>query len=185
MPPAQRQIRQQRDVDIANARYEWARLALGSGQTELAEKAFREALELRRKAFGKDHPDVAKVVLTLAGICQKQGRFIEAEQLCREGVEIRRRILPPGTWTTGNAKSLLGENLMGQRKFSEAERLLLEANEDFDAHPPPATEAKMVGFNLQRLVWLYEQWGKPEQAAAWRAKVPPGAEPLNTRIFAP
>jgi hypothetical protein len=34
----------------------------------------------------------------------------------------------------------------------------------------PAPAKKLLAETLERLVQLYEAWGKPEQAAVWRAK---------------
>ena len=61
---------------------------------------------------------------------------------------------------------------LGQKKYAKAEPLLLSGYEGLKAReariPVPAkirlTEA------IDRLVQLYEAWGKPEQAAQWREK---------------
>ena len=46
----------------------------------------------------------------------------------RESLTIRERIRP-GNWATYNTKSLLGESLLGQKKYAEAEPLLLSGYE--------------------------------------------------------
>lgn len=66
---------------------------------------------------------------------------------------------------------LLVRCLTQQHQFAEAERLLLEAF--------PVLEKEWglghdrVKTAVQRAAELYDAWGKPEKAAAWRAKVPP------------
>jgi hypothetical protein len=63
--------------------------------------------------------------------------------------------------------SLLGAALANQAKSAEAEPLLLESCAGFRKLPrvPP----KNVRRALERLVGLYEAWGKPDEAAMWRA----------------
>ena len=92
----------------------------------------------------------------------------EAEGLLRECLAIREKVLPEGHWQRANAKSILGGSLLVQKKFDEAEPLLLSGYDGLaQAKDTPAerlTEAQ------QRVVELYEKWGKPEQAEAWRKK---------------
>ena len=88
----------------------------------------------------------------------------------------------PDDWLTFNARSVLGGCLVGQEKYAEAEPLILAGYEGMKAReakiPPPGkpyfTEA------AERVVKLYEAWGKPEKAAEWRAKLAkPGDEPKD------
>ena len=62
---------------------------------------------------------------------------------------------------------MLGECLAAQSRFEEAETLLLEShaaiNKAMGANDPRVQRAKT------RLQKLYEAWGKPEQAAAYRS----------------
>jgi hypothetical protein len=37
---------------------------------------------------------------------------------------------------------------------------------------------------IERLVQLYNEWGQPEKAAKWRAKLPLGAAELPADVFA-
>lgn len=54
----------------------------------------------------------------------QQQRWAEAEILICQSLAIRER-MQPGAWTTFNAQSLLGGVLLGQKKYAEAEPLLL------------------------------------------------------------
>jgi tetratricopeptide (TPR) repeat protein len=81
--------------------------------------------------------------------------------------------------------SLLGDSLMTQKKYADAEPLLLagyegmKQREDMIPAPPKIhlTEA------LERLVQLYEAWGKKDQADEWRKKLPAdkSAKPGETK----
>jgi hypothetical protein len=35
-----------------------------------------------------------------------------------------------------------------------------------------ASPRKQVGLSIQRMIKLYEAWGKPDKAAGWKAKLP-------------
>ena len=79
----------------------------------------------------------------------------------------------PDDWSLLNTESMLGGALAGQKKFQEAEPLLLEGYsgmKDREAKIPPAAKTRLAE-SLKRLVQLYDDWGKPDQAAEWRAKL--------------
>jgi tetratricopeptide (TPR) repeat protein len=96
-----------------------------------------------------------------------QGRFREAEEPLRECLALRTR-RDPGGWARWNAMSILGECLVGLQRFDEAERLLLESYEKLD--PPPTLRQMRRRQARERVVKLYEAWGKPEKAEAWRLR---------------
>jgi hypothetical protein len=57
--------------------------------------------------------------------CQSQGKFAESEPLAREALEFNGKKQPDG-WQRFRVESLLGASLAGQKKYTEAEPLLLE-----------------------------------------------------------
>jgi hypothetical protein len=61
---------------------------------------------------------------------------------------------------------LLGRCLARQGQFAEAERLLLAGY----ARMARGAPAYRVPENIAWIIELYEKWGKPAQAAAWRKK---------------
>src|SRR5262249_26433634 len=96
----------------------------------------------------------------------------EAEPVLRESLAIREK-LQPDEWTTFNTRSLLGGSLLGQKKYADAEPLIVAGYEGMKAReakiPPPGkprfTEA------AERVVRLYEEWGKKDKAAEWRTRL--------------
>src|SRR4051794_16985025 len=54
-----------------------------------------EALEIREKALGPDHPDVAKSLNNLAALYVRKGRFAEAEPLYQRAIRIVEKALGP------------------------------------------------------------------------------------------
>jgi eukaryotic-like serine/threonine-protein kinase len=98
--------------------------------------------------------------------------FADAEALLRECLAIREG-QEPEAWTTFNTRSMLGEALMGQEKYAEAEPLLVAGYEGMNAREatiPPEAKVRLTEA-LSRLVGLYEGWAKPEEAATWREKL--------------
>ena len=103
----------------------------------------------------------------------RNGRYASAESMLRECVEIlgeKQR----GKAALFHAQSLLGGALAGQKKFAEAEPLLIQGYEGVKAckeEMPPL----YAGFRLaeagQRVVQLYEAWGQEEKATTWRSNV--------------
>ena len=79
---------------------------------------------------------------------------------------MRQKALPEGHWLIANTSSYLGAALAGQKNYLEAEPLLLEG---FTAMRPPAGQGKYRHEALDRIVTLYEAWGKTFEADEWRA----------------
>jgi hypothetical protein len=63
---------------------------------------------------------------------------------------------------------LLGGCLSAQGSYQEAERLLIDGYEGLrNAQGAPPHHTQLA---LQRIVRLYESWGKDEEAQKWRQK---------------
>jgi hypothetical protein len=109
-------------------------------------------------------------IQALLGDCLlRQNQLGQAESLLRACVTTREKKDADG-WETFWSKALLGAALAGQEKHAEAEPLLLAGLEGLiqRAARIPAPDRWVLGDARNRLVRLYEAWGKPEKAAAWR-----------------
>ena len=95
------------------------------GKYALAETYAAQALAGRRHALGSEHPDTMASAADLALAYLSQGKFAESEPLAREALEFDRK-KQPDDWQRFRAESLLGASLAGQKKYAEAEPLLLE-----------------------------------------------------------
>ena len=134
-----------------------------------------EAFELRKAKLGPDHPttleirDVRDAALGRKWLQQKE--YAKAEPLLRHDLSHHKR--GPDNWYRFRSESLLGESLLGQKKFAEAEPLLIEGYEGMKRHAAkiPAPLKHYLTEAGERVVRLYEDWGKPEKAAKWRAKL--------------
>jgi len=147
-----------------------ANLLADSGKSVEAEKLFRELLTSERKRLGPDHADVASTLAGLGSVLLDRGRdrAPEAESLLRECLAIREKKLPSGHWQLLNARSLLGGSLTSQGKFVAAETLLVASYEGLSKGK--GATPRRVAQALGRVIDLYDRWGKPEKADAWRKR---------------
>jgi serine/threonine protein kinase/Tfp pilus assembly protein PilF len=157
--------------DVARSLSNLGGVLQAQGKFAEAETVYREALAMRRKLLGSEHPGVANLLGGLAEVLLAQGKFAEAEASARECLAVREKRLPEG-WEMFDARSLLGATLLRQKKYAEAEPLLLSGYSGMKDREEriPADEKRRLKEALQRLVELYEATGKPEEAAKWRQK---------------
>jgi tetratricopeptide (TPR) repeat protein len=102
----------------------------------------------------------------------------EAELKLRDCLTIRRKI-QPDDWTTFDTESMLGEALLDQKKYVEAEPPLLSGYDGLKQHGAaiPLQDKPRLTRALERLVRLYEAWGKKDSATKWREMLPATAQP--------
>ena len=102
-------------------------------------------------------------------ILAKTGQAQEGEKILREAVKIRTDLLPKGHYWIGLAHSALGECLTIEKRYNEAEPLLLASYETLKTSQGPNNPRTQLA--LQRLIKLYENWGRLDAASAYRDKL--------------
>jgi tetratricopeptide (TPR) repeat protein len=112
--------------------------------------------------------------LALLGMYQShQRKFVDAESNYRECLAIREKI-QPDAWTTFNIKSMIGAALLGQKKYVEAEPLLLAGYtgmKDREKTIPKSGGAELrLPEALDRLIQLYTETNKPDEVKKWQAE---------------
>jgi eukaryotic-like serine/threonine-protein kinase len=139
------------------------------GKYALAETYAAQTFEARRRTLGKDDPDTLSAVADLALAYQSQGKFAEGEPLAREVLTTEQK-KQPDDWLRFHAESLLGACLNGEKKFAEAEPLLVEGYRGMLARKEKIAIPDRYYLYRARgwIVSLYEAWGKPAKAAAWK-----------------
>jgi TolA-binding protein len=107
-----------------------------------------------------------------------------AESLLREALAARERKYPDD-WSTFEAQSLLGGSLLGQEKFADAEPFLVRGYEGLKSRAAriPAPSRKALPEALERVIRLYEAWGKSARAEEWRKRR--GSVPWSEAVVAP
>ena len=167
--------------DVANGLNNLASMLYEKKEYREAEALHREALAMWRTLLGNENPRVGVSLIGLAETLWSEQRPAEAEPLAREALAIFRKTLPGGHPYIAVAESVLGGCLTLSRRYSEAEPLLLGSHRVLQA------KTGRQGFEtrqaLQRVVDLYDAWGKADQAARYRAELtalsvkPPAAAP--------
>ncbi|MBK8467516.1 MAG: serine/threonine protein kinase [Chloracidobacterium sp.] len=91
--------------------------------TEAMDKA-EEALKIYNESFGKHYDNYPTTLIVKGLILTKTGQLQEGEKILREAVQLRTESLPNEHFWVALADRALGENLMIQKRFAEAEPLL-------------------------------------------------------------
>lgn len=137
------------------------------GEYAKAEPLYREVVERRGVAYPDDEIGLAYPMHGLGWTLAELGRAEEAEEVLRETL----RLLEASGFDESSvvhrmAQSTLGRALAQQGRYAEAEPLLRESYDwTIENQPIPV----FIPFMLDRLVALYEDWGKPAEAARYRA----------------
>jgi eukaryotic-like serine/threonine-protein kinase len=141
------------------------------GNYAVAEALAAQVLAGRRRALGLAHPDTLQAstpALALAYV--SQGKFAESEPLAREALEFEKK--QPDEWQRFRAESLLGASLAGQKKYAEAEPLLLDGYEGMLARKERMGAPNSYHRDLAHewIVRFYQAWDKPDKAAEWKKR---------------
>ena len=104
-----------------------AGMLLMQGDEAGAERLCREALAMRRKLFGNEHPAVVEALRNLGGLLALRGNYTEAGLLCREALMTRRTLFGPEHPAVAGSLIDLAGVLSRRGDYAEAETLAREA----------------------------------------------------------
>ena len=90
------------------------------GRYREAEQLARAGLEIQRRTFGAQHPNVADYASVLVEVYVRAGRFTEAERVQRASIAILERALGPNHTGYAGALGALSEILMERGRYDEA-----------------------------------------------------------------
>jgi non-specific serine/threonine protein kinase/serine/threonine-protein kinase len=142
------------------------------GKFAQADALLAESLAVRRRALGPEHPDTLEVQVDLAETKVLQQHDVEAEELLTGALKPIEKASPNG-WARYYCQNVLGASLAGQKKYVEAEPLLLSGYDGILQRKSSLSAPEMGRLRRagERIVRLYQDWGKPAKAAEWRAKL--------------
>jgi hypothetical protein len=142
------------------------------GRDSEAEKLYLRVLESRRRVLGAAHPETANTAIGLSLLWLEQKKYTQAEPLLREVISTCEKVRPDA-WSRFQSQSLLGASLAGQMRYGDAESQLLSGYRGLVERESaiPAVDRKAVALAGDRIVQLYEDWGKSEKAAEWRLRL--------------
>ena len=134
------------------------REAVAIQQQRLADGTFTDPVYLQRLLAGSK--------VKLGTVMTETGDFVGGEAEVREGLALQRRLFPPGNPWIGNGENALGVCLLIQHRYAEAEPFLVESLPKVRAaHGETDIRTRRA---MERIVELYEGWGKREMAARYR-----------------
>ena len=146
-----------------------AGVLLDKGRPDEAEPLFRSALAINSKVLGKHHPAVAINMTHLAEVVLAKGKPEEAASLLSAVLAFPVEMLPADHGSRAGAKSLLGACLTAQKRYPEAEKVLLDA---YAAQSRPGIAPRGPRRTHQRILDLYRVWGRSDKADAFRKTNP-------------
>ncbi|MHB1426464.1 MAG: tetratricopeptide repeat protein, partial [Gemmataceae bacterium] len=158
------------ETAVALIRLAEARLA--RKKLDRLERYLTEASDILLKKSPADHLARSGLLTQLGMLLLQAGKPAEAEPVLRKCLEIRAK-KTPDDWLLFNTMSLLGGSLLGQKKYKDAELLLVQGYQGMmQRHAQIPLEGKVrLTEARERLVRLYEATEQKEKAAEWRKKL--------------
>ncbi|MBL8823176.1 MAG: serine/threonine protein kinase [Planctomycetia bacterium] len=136
-----------------------------------AEEWKRKLVQFIKKRDGESSPTYISELAGLALNLLYQKKWIDAEATAREALNFRQK-KEPDAWTTFNTQVLLGAALLGQKKYADAEPLILTGYEGMkqrEAKIPQLVKVR-ISEALDRLIQLYTESNNPDEAKKWQAE---------------
>jgi serine/threonine protein kinase len=151
-------------------------------QGDKAAATFGAFVDGKRKASPKDSAQFAALLAQVSRHLLNCGQHVAAEPLLRECLANREKT-QPDAWTTFNTMSMLGGALLGQKKYVDAEPLLLKGYDGMKARektiPQSGGGELRIPNALDRLIEFCTATNQQEELKKWRAeraKYPAGAQ---------
>jgi tetratricopeptide (TPR) repeat protein len=138
------------------------RLETRLGEYDRARPVLQEALALRRKVYGDNHPDVASSLESLAWVEYDEGNFAEATRLRRDVLALRRRLIGDSDTKTTTSLLELAAAMHAQGDYRGAQPLLDEWISIVSRQRPETTDLRAR--QLSDLASNYEVRGNSEMA---------------------
>ncbi len=165
-------------VNVSITLDSYAALLKARGNYEEAARREREAIAIARKIYGDEHVAVGLTRSKLAGILHASGRHEEATLIYRESLEVLDRLVGVEHLHSAMARLGLGICLTELGHYDEAEGVLRASYRTVHETQDPA--GRYVQRVVERLIVLFEAWGKPEGVAEFRALlIPPEASNVD------
>jgi serine/threonine protein kinase len=135
----------------------------------LAENYGAQSLTACRHTFGPENQFTMWSASMLALAHHDAGKFTEAETLAREALAFYAG-KRPDDWRRYEAENLLGASLADEKKFSEAETLLVGGYQGMVARKNKidAPDLYYLDRAHESVVAFYRAWGKADKATEWQ-----------------
>jgi non-specific serine/threonine protein kinase/serine/threonine-protein kinase len=167
-----RRVSGEEHPDTLHSMYGLAQLYRQQARYGEAEPLYTKILEGCRRVLGPQHPDTTDVMVSLGELRLKQGRYNEAEPLLAEAEKTLEQV-NPANWKRYYPKTVLGAALAGEKRYGEAEPLLLSGYTGLiqrKATIPAASKSHLAEAG-DWIVQLYRDWGQPDKVTEWQSKL--------------
>jgi serine/threonine protein kinase len=146
-----------------------ARVLVEQDRLDEAETLASKTLAARRGAE-PGQETLGRTLLVVGNVLIQKGRFEEAEPLLREALILFRERYSRKPELAAQAANALGAVAAARRDYPAAEALLL-SNPDSLLLPVAGMTPKEQRTAIGRIIRLYQNWGKSEQASRWQQKL--------------
>ncbi|MGZ3480026.1 MAG: tetratricopeptide repeat protein [Myxococcaceae bacterium] len=160
--------------EVALVRENLGNVFYRSGKYDETTRMLEAVLAVRRKSLGDDSEAVARTRANMGSVLKKAGNRTEAVRSYRAALETLARTLGPDHLDVAAVRAYLGDTLRLEGQLDEADSLFrqsLEVRSKVLGEKNPLTQT-----TLRSLAELSTARGKPDEAAAYRARLlpPPG-----------
>jgi tetratricopeptide (TPR) repeat protein len=142
------------------------------GKLAEAKALLTRTLAGQRRVNGPEHLGTLNTMRVLGGIYRDEGHYGQAEALLREALKGYLKVRPD-FWARFDVESTLGASLAGQKRYADAEPLLLSGYEGMsrlEASIPPINKPSVQRAG-EWIAALYQSSGQTAKAAEWRQQL--------------
>lgn len=147
---------------------ELGKIAQKFGNFDDAETDFKKAAEIYASVNGEKHSFVAVELSNLAGVYRDEKQYARSEQTYRDVVQRLTKALPADHLDVGIAQIKLGQVLLAENRYQEAEGYLVAGCNILKKQSPTAASLRIA---REDLVTVYLALKMPERAAQVRAEL--------------
>jgi hypothetical protein len=137
-----------------------------TGDLEESEALLRGSLELMNQALDPGHPDIAIAEIGLAATLTQLNKLDEALNVAGSGRQKLVDAFGEDHWIAALGRSIEGGVLSALGRYEDAEPLLTQSYELLST--APGARPMYVSASLERVIGLYEAWGKNSEAQIYR-----------------
>ncbi len=174
-------LRGPHDPQTLNRRSSLAGLLYQQKKLTEAETTMREVVDGLREAYGESSSQTVSAMNNLGMLLVELDQLDEAEETLQTVIRLTDQAAPPGHWFRWATRLSYTDCLLKMERFEETEQLLLECFTGL-TDTLGAQHHRTRGA-AERLVTLYEAWGRPEEAAKYAE--PPSTQPADADAEAP
>jgi eukaryotic-like serine/threonine-protein kinase len=151
-----------------------------SGRPKDALLLHEEAFQGLKARLNLEHRDTLIAMNNLIAGYLDAARWHEAENAARECLATRARV-GPDDWWRFHTMSQLGAALLGQKRYAQAESLVLDGYTGLKrrATKIPRARKKSLTDSADRILALYDCWGKRDKVEEWRSTLANEIADLN------